>query len=295
MFLFLICSKHFLYLPTYSAPQNIDPSKRNFCKGWWCDFSKEENPNAILLKNLLLGFKNGTISSIHKNISSLIARGYTPAYCVSGFFYLLGLSDYQQNLTKSQLLLKQGSENCFACSEVLAFHPLTEHKKYHLKKAKEQGSLLAKYLLIKKELQKEKPDYGKILPDVHHLALISSLSWMTKHRSGMRFANTVKQLTTEPKRKTSHWQKMFKLAESGHPVAALWVLEGVISNRTHQFSSHQAVNLIKPHIFNGPWKSHHTEIPFLPNNFNKTTALKFFGESDDDAAEALLSFPQLYK
>ena len=295
MILFFLTLKHFLYLPQFSLPTSKDPSHRSFCKGWWCDSSQGENQNSNQLKTILTAYQNGTISSLHKNISSLISHGYSPAKCVAGFFYMLGLADYRQNPTKSQKLLKQGAENtCFACSEILAFHPLTEHKTYHIKKANEQGSLLAKYLLVNKEVHKEKPRYDKILDDVYHLGTITSLSWHTKHKSGMIFANSVVKLTTDPQTSKQNWQIMYKLGETGHPLAALWIVESVLSNRTRMYNSKQAFDLISRHIFNGPWINFYTSLAFTSHNFNKTTALHFFSEAGDKAAAALLSYPQLF-
>ena len=294
MFFLLLCVRHYLYLPGFAAPPSKDPSLRGFCKGWWCNYSKEDNPDSAQLKQILLSYKNGSVSSIHKNISALTSKGYLPAYCVSGFFYLLGLSDYKQNITKSHLLLKKGADSCFACSEILAFHPLTEHNSYHLKKANEQGSVLAKLVVISNELKKEEPDYDSILQDVYHLGTIATLSWMTRHRSGLRFANTVKNLATDKKNQSQYWQKMYKLAESGNAPAALWIVESIISNRTHLFSSRQAVEVIYPHILSGPWKFDPAEIAFVKHSFNKTTAYELFSKTGEEISSAFLSYPSLY-
>ena len=294
MFFIFLCVKHFLYLPSYSAPPSKDPSLRGFCKGWWCDYSKEENSDSNQLKQILLNYKNGTLSSIHKNISALQSKGYLPAFCVSGFFYLLGLSDFKQNLTKSHLLLKKGADSCFACSEILSFHPLTEHNSYHLKKANEQGSILAKLILVDNELKKEFPDYDHILQDVYHLGTIATLSWMTRHRSGLKFANLVRKLGTDKAHQNQYWQEMFNLAESGNAAASLWIVEAVISNRTHIVSSKQAIEAIYSHIKSGPWKYDHSGIAFAKHSFNKTTAFELFAKSGDEVSSAFLSYPNLY-
>lgn len=299
MFLLILSFRQFLYMPSFSAPESEDPSMRGFCRGWWCDSSKEESPNSEKLRTILSSFRNGTFpanQSIRKKILHLISRGYKPATCVSGFFYLFGIADFNQSIKKSYDLLKQGSEaECWACNEILAFHPQTERKSKYLKLANEQGSLFAKYTLVSEELRKQKPNYNSIIKDVYHLAVISASAWIKKHRSGIPFSTCVKQLAGDGKRVKDAWAKMLKLAQNGNHMAALWLLEGVMSNRTNITSKHQAINIMYPYLTNGPWINDYFEIVNSQTKFNKTTALQFFAKMGDEISGSLLSYPSFIK
>jgi hypothetical protein len=271
---------------------------RSFCRGWWCGSSKEVNQNSEKMKYYLTLFKNGSFPtdlSIRNRIIHLVTKGYKPAACVAGFFYLFGLGDFRQNIKKSQEYLKQGSETEWTCNEILAFHPLTERRSKYLKLANEQGSVFAKYTLVGEELKKEKPDYESIISDVYHLATISASTWIRNHRGGIQFATCVKQLAGDGKHVSGAWKKMLKLAQNGNHMAALWLLEGVMSNRTNVANKQQAVDIMYPYLTNGPWVNTYQEIARAPGKFNKTTALQFFTMYGDDVSEALLSYPNLIR
>lgn len=296
VFTSIIALRNYVYVPGYTIPYSVDQQMRSFCRGFWCDYHKDPNPNQEKLKEIINSFRNSSTNhAIHNKIANLSNLGYHPAKCASGFFYLIGLSDYPQDFNRSYELLLDGyANNSWSCAEILAFHPMTENRTEYIRKAADTGSVLAKLALIRAEVKKPNPNYESIFFEAYTLAHLGVTSWIKKHRPGPEFGHLIQQIHREPKSQVSAWKALAHMGQSGHQSAAVWVAEGVMSNRTNVMTKEQAAKMLVPFVEVGPWSLDHLDITSSVNKYNKSTILEFFSNAGDLLAQSLYSYPTIY-
>lgn len=295
MLVSLVLVRNYIYMPGFSMPASVDPLMRSFCKGWWCDSSKEPHPEMDKYRETFYTFMNGSISSGYSEmLANFSDNDVVAADCLSGFLYMIGFSGFPQDFKKSIELLQKGYEKGhWLCAEILAFHPNITDRDQYIKIAADNGSVLAKQAIIRSELKKPNPNYKDLVPYLYNLAHLGVTSWLRKHRAGRTFGELVKQVSMNPKAKNS-WKSLSKLAHNGHHSAAVWLAEGVLSKRTDIIPLEAVGKMLVPYVFQGPWRLDMFDIVSAPNSFNKSTLFQFFTNAGDDLAAALYSYPAMY-
>jgi len=297
-FLFLICSRRFVFNPWYCPPISEDPSMRTLCRGWSCGSSKDNITTNERINERVNKYRNNTLNStLQHSLKRYVKTEFPPAVCLAGLFHLFGIGGYEENAELSLSLLQKGADIGFwACYEALAFHPFVKDRKAFMKKAASMGSVFAMLDVAFEHLSQSPPNFTAAVAILRHLGTASISSWYRKKRGGMQFAEATKSIYVgSEKEKEGAWKAMKELAKRGHLPAALWLADGLLTEKTSIASFPEVVNFLVPLIKNGPWKYDPVEIASSKEDFNKTTTLQYLKNMGNELASALLSYPILYK
>jgi len=290
--LFLICTKRFFVQPWYTIPDPSDSSRRLLCKGWACNVKGYHQHQIDEFQDIIGRYLNESQDiSIKKNISNLIQRGFHPGLCAAGFFSMIGLAGFEQNLTKSHELLTNGSNNgIWSCLDALSFHPFTRNNSTNIGLAASMGGV---WSMIKYSIQNYEKNNTMSLNMLRHLATSATTGWWKKRRSGEKFSNLVSViLGLKSGHLSDTWKEMISLEEEGHLPAALWVAEGYYTGEIGTIDLKKAYDTILPYVINGPWKIDLSAVLESEDDFDKKIMYSISSDMGDKSADALVSFKQ---
>ena len=291
--LLIICSRKITMMPWWIPSEIEDPSMRQLCRGWSCGSSKENITLNEKFNLKISKYKNNSLNStLYKSLNKLVHSGYVPAICASGFFHLIGIGNYEINIEKSLNLLNYGASlNFWSCHEILAFHPNSTNKEFHLEKASNLGSVLAKIKIANKFITQYPYNYIEATKILKHLGTTSISSWFKKKRSGIEFSKIIKEIyLNEFENHTNNYLKLKKMALNNHLPAILWLTDGLLKNKTNIINYQEISNILLPLIQNGPWRFEPNELLFNKDKINKKNLLNYLINLNNPLIDALNSY-----
>ena len=240
--------------PWYTYPPAESTVKRFLCKGWVCKESEfpfhQHDEFALLMKHYINGdYEDG----LAKKMEQYIERGFFPAYCAAGFFSMIGIAGYHQNLSFSYEMLREGmNHDLWSCYDIMSFHPYVKNIDEHLKVASEKGGIWS--MLYRAFSNDNKTESLEMLI---HVATSATSGWWKRRRSGNDFANAVSCIlgfNSSIDDNKDAWKILKKLAKSGNLPAAIWTSNGYLSGEIGKKDIEKGIRIISPYIANGPWR-----------------------------------------
>lgn len=294
MFFAILIAKRFIPWPWHTTSDPTDCFKRLVCKGWHCG-SRSAYPEHQVdeMSDLVYAYENESMNTeFQRRVRFLVKRGYDPALCLAGFFHMLGIGGFAQNMTLAYKYLTKGAEkDLWACHEALSFHPMSDNITYHVSKAAENGGI---WSMMRRALMTE--NVTESLAILKHLGTAATANWWKKRRSGLEYADAVGSiLGMNEKDPARAWRVLEDISKRGNLPAALWIAEGLQTGEIGRINETEAVEVLKPYILKSQWSIDLSALMKSTEVFDRRMVMKIAREIGSDLAEKLESYPVLFE
>ena len=287
MFLFLL-SVFFFPEPWYTVPPQNATIRRYLCKGFTCETNDFLPHQCDEFDDMIESYSQEKFpEGLVEKMELYIERGFYPAYCSSGFFSLVGMAGYKQNLTASFEFLRKGTElNLWACYDILSFHPFMQNSQNHREIAASKGGV---WSMISFALTN--PNRTMALETLIHVATAATPGWWKKRRSGKEYAESVSSiLNMNGKSKEKAWEKLKALANSGNLPSAIWVADGYRTGEIGEQNAEKGIEVLLPFISTGPWKVDLSNLLEAKDVADKEKILDIAIRTGQSSAKAIKSY-----